>query len=193
MDDAAKTKSFLTAIENFAKLQRDQIHKEVEDYKNEQLKIARDKAEIEAQKLIDEGLAKKKSKIAAHLAKSEAQSRKELYMLRQQMINEIISEASEKLVQFSSSNDYKAFIQRSCDDIKGKFAGDTFVVYAKNEDIELVKGILNNAKVLCDSKIKIGGIKGYCESKALLLDDTLDSRLDAQRTVLIDTCGLKVV
>lgn len=192
MGNTANTRSFLEAIEKFASQQREQIHQEIEDYRREQLKKAKKSAVKDAKALIASELVKEKAEIASVLVQKEAESRKKLYLLRQDMIAQIMSEVEDKLISFTNSDEYSEFLKNSLEKIKCA-CNDSFEIYAKSCDVEKIKALAADLDVLADDSIKLGGIKGFCKQKAIICDDTLDSRLKEQRAYLIKNCNLKVV
>ena len=62
---------------------------------------------------------------------------------------------------------------KNSDKIKAVFAGST--------------------EVVADNSIKIGGIKGFCKAMNIVADETLDSKLYAQKEWFIENSGLSVL
>ena len=52
---------------------------------------------------------------------------------------------------------------------------------------------VGETEVCTDKTIKIGGLKGYCKALSIVADETLDSKLGAQREWFIENSGLSVL
>ena len=50
-----------------------------------------------------------------------------------------------------------------------------------------------STEVVADKSIKIGGIKGFCKAMNIVADETLDSKLYAQKEWFIENSGLSVL
>ena len=72
-----------------------------------------------------------------------------------------------------SEEENRALAQRPAFSLKALFSGET--------------------EVCTDKTIKIGGIKGYCKALSIVADETLDSKLYAQREWFIENSGLSVL
>ena len=50
-----------------------------------------------------------------------------------------------------------------------------------------------STEVRADKTIKIGGIRGYCVDMGIIADETLDSKLEAQREWFVENAALSVL
>ena len=92
------------------------------------------------------------------------------------------------------ANGYEAYVVGGCvrDSILGREPGDwDITTSARPEEIKALFGGI--AEVLADKTIKIGGVKGYCKSMGIIADETLDSKLDAQREWFTENAALSVL
>lgn len=73
----------------------------------------------------------------------------------------------------------------------------TVVVYINEKDMkystEILAAFHGMAELVKDNSIKIGGLKGYCKSMRIVADETLDTKLSAQREWFIENSGLSVL
>lgn len=192
-----KTDNFLNAIQKYADQQKLDMQKEVEAFKAEEM----NKAEMEglqaAYDIIHEEMALQKAEIARDLAKKEKQSKDELYKERSRMMNEVFSLATEKLIAYAQTAEYKEKLLKDTKNIAQRFADKPCTIFIGEKDLDLSAQLQNcfagETTVKCPKDIKIGGVKVYCESMAMIADETLDSKLEAQKQWFIENSGLKVV
>ena len=77
------------------------------------------------------------------------------------------------------------------------FDGRDCVLYVNERDLGAAEGIKalfgGSTEVRADKTIKIGGIRGYCASMGIIADETLDSKLEAQREWFVENAALSVL
>ena len=77
------------------------------------------------------------------------------------------------------------------------FDDNRCVVYINEKDMkystEILAAFHGMAELVKDNSIKIGGLKGYCKSMRIVADETLDTKLSAQREWFIENSGLSVL
>ncbi len=196
MNESNKTSRFLEAINRYAKEQSDAILQEVEEFKKQEIEKATKEAITDAYVLIQKTIAVEKSKIVSEFAKKEQDSKRELFIKRQEIVEEVFEKATKKLVDFTKTDEYKEYMIKSAKEIAQQFADNGCVVYVKADDMAFaqdIKGIISNCEIVADEKITIGGIKGYCEKLSVIADNTLDSKLSYQREWFVENSELKVV
>ncbi len=190
------TDKFLKAIKKYAKAQKNALKGEVIQLKTERLKEAEAKAKRDSQRLLKDGLREKTNKSTALLAKETQESRKKLFLERAAMTEEIFSKAEEKLIAFTETGEYPDKLKKSAEAIHGLFGEESCTLYICERDLsysEELKSIFGgNAEIEADKKIKIGGVRGFCESRGIIADETLDSKLNAQHGWFTENCTLSV-
>lgn len=196
MNEKTKESKFLDAINRYAEQQKAQITQEIESYKAEKIEQATEKGLQDAYDLIRQDVTRRKAEIVNRLAVEELQLRNEQFEARQEICDKVFDEATDKLSAFTQTDDYTAFLQRSVSEI-GDYCGDSQVVVsispADEDKRMIIEKALSNAQIETDNTIRIGGLKAYCPARGVLLDDTLDSRLEQQREWFYEHSGLKVV
>lgn len=196
MNEKTKESKFLDAINKYAEQQKAQITQEIEDYKNTKIEQATEQGLQDAYNLIREDIAQRKAEIVNDLAQKELQLRNELFTERQTICEQVFSDARQKLIAYTKTEDYTRFLERSLREIASKYGTegcDVSIAPFDEDKRSLILGILPEARITADQRISLGGIKAYCPSVNVLMDDTLDSRLREQRQWFIENCGLKVV
>lgn len=196
MNQDKKTSSFLEAINKYAKKQSDAILQEVEEFKKQEIEKATKEALLDAYNLIQKTITTEKAKIVSEYAKKEQESKKELYIKRNEIVDSVFALSKEKLVEFTKSEKYDEYLLKSAAEMSQHFFDNECTIYLRSADEEkkeLIKSVLKTATFEIDNTIAIGGIKGLCPALNILADDTLDSKLFAQREWFCENSGLKVV
>ena len=196
MNTKTKESKFLDAINKYAEQQKAQITQEIEDYKNTKIEQATQQGLQDAYDLIRADIASRKAVIVNDLAKKQLELRNELFRERQALADKVFAQAREKLTAFTKTADYADFLRRSLEEIKAHCGTAQCVVSIAPSDEEkrsLIESVLPDAQIAVDQHILIGGIKANCPALGILMDDTLDARLEEQREWFIENCGMKVV
>ena len=196
MNENTKESKFLDAINQYAESQKEQITQEIEDYKNAKIEQATEQGLQDAYELIRSDIAKRKFAIVKDTAKRERSLKIELFSERSRIADEVFSAAEDRLRAFTQSEDYDAFLERSCKAVAQLFNEESFVVSVAPFDegkIDRLHALLPHAEIVTDNHIRLGGIKAYCRTKGITADDTIDTRLEEQRDRFIMDSGLKVV
>ena len=192
-----KTDNFLQAIKKYAKTQKNAMQGEVKQLKTERLKEAQENAKRDSQRLIKETLYEKRSRQTAQLAKKTQEGQRELFVARSAMMKEIFDEAGKKLLDFTSSDAYAEKLLDSANKISELFGKNDCVLYVNERDIKFSDQLSDlfqcDVKIESDAAIKIGGIKGFCESMGVIADETLDSKLEEQREWFVENSNLRVL
>ena len=134
--------------------------------------------------------------IAGELAKKEDEGRRRLYKRREEMVGEIFEKAEGKLLDYTKTAEYTAALKEDAKEAADFFGGDTVTVYVKSDDMaisgELSAIFGNNCSVKAASDIIIGGFKAQCASKGVVVDFTLDTKLENQKDWFLQNSKLKI-
>ena len=189
-----KTDNFLKAIKKYAKEQKTAMHGEVKQLKSERLKEAEEEAKRESQRRIKENLRDARSRKTAEFAKKVREGRSELFLQRAAMVDEIFELAARKLVAYTASAEYAAELKDGAKAIAELFEDSDCVIMLNERDLgaaEEIKDLFTGSvEVRADSSIRIGGVRGWCESKGVIADETLDTKLEAQREWFTENSAL---
>ena len=192
-----KTDNFLKAIRRYAKQQKSVMKGEVKQLKTERLKETEEKAKRDSQHLIKDKLLETRTRQTAILAKKTQDGQRKLFIERSAMVEEVFKMAADKLVAFAKSDAYTAKLTDSAKAIAAVFDGRDCVLYVNERDLgaaEDIKALFcGSTEVRADKTIKIGGIRGYCADMGIIADETLDSKLEAQREWFVENAALSVL
>ena len=196
MNEQTKESKFLDAINKYAEQQKAQITQDIEDYKKTKIEQATEQGLQDAYDLIRDDIRKRKAAIVNEVSREELKLRNELFEQRQTICDDVFAQARQKLLEFVKSPEYTAFLERSLNEVKDT-VGDKFCkVHLSQADCSLnlpIDSILPSHEVVADRSIMIGGVKVYCPELGILMDDTLDARLNDQLEWFTENSGLKVV
>ncbi len=197
MENTVKTDNFLNAIKKYADEQRNAMRIEVEQLKEEKLREAEQKAKYDSEKLIKDRLEEKKNEETSKLAKMTQDGQKKLFLKRAEMTDNIFKKAEEKLIEYTKTPEYSEKLVQSAKNISALFGAESCVLYINERDIafaDKIKALFSGeTEVLSDYSVKIGGIKGFCKAMSIVADETLDSKLSAQKDWFIENSGLSVL
>lgn len=192
-----KTDNFLKAIKKYANAQKRSMQGEVKQLKSERLKEAEEKAKRDSEQLKRDKLHETGNRIAAKVAAKTQEGQKNLFKERAKMTDEVFELAAQKLAAYTRTDEYTKKYFDGAKAIAELFNGKDCIVYVREQDVhktdELKKIFGGNAEIQVDKTIKIGGLKGYCESMGIIADETLDSKLEEQRGWFVENAGLSVL
>lgn len=197
MENTAKTDNFLKAIKKHAEKQRQSIQNEVEHIKEQKIKEAEKKGKLDSEKYISDKLEAKKNEETSKVAKLMQDGQKELFLMRSEMTESVFKKAEEKLIGFTQTDEYSRKLIESAKAISEVFGNKDCTLSVSEKDLSSADRISalfsGKAEVTSDKSIKIGGIKGYCSELNIIADETLDSKLAAQREWFVENAGLSVL
>ena len=189
-----KVSNFIQAITAYAEAQRRAIHEDVEKYKAERLRDAEEEALRDAYALIHREQAEMRREIGREMARRDVDTRKKLLSRRRDIMAGVFSRAEESLREFTAGGDYQAWLKKSLAEMRHMLPDEGTVYYHRPEDAETVKTLdIPSGSVFSENEeIQIGGLRGLNSSAGILLDDTLDIRLELQREWFIENAGMQV-
>lgn len=197
MENTTKTDNFLAAIKKHAEKQRQSIQTEVKHIKEEKIKEAEKKGKLDSEKYISDKLEAKKNEETSKVAKLMQEGQKELFLKRVEMTENVFNKAEEKLIKYTQTDEYSHKLLDSAKEIAQIFGDKNCTLNISEKDMcsaDKISALFSGkAEVTADKSIKIGGIKGYCSELNIIADETLDSKLAAQREWFVENSGLSVL
>lgn len=133
---------------------------------------------------------------ARSVAQKENTQRRELLLRREEITRMVFDEVKKRLADYVKTPDYTGFLEETAKALSEKASGAGTVVMVRPDDLPLGKKLAvrfgADAKVVGDESIKLGGIKVMNQSSGLFLDETLDGRLEDQKSWFYSSSGLTV-
>lgn len=188
---------FHDAINHYATEQRNKIEQEVAEYKTRELENAEKEILNEAYRLIQTEMASMRNKIARELAMREQNTRRDLLIRRQEIMDEVFKKAENALTDFAASDKYDTFLQKTAKEAAPLFTEADTVVALKpgdksHQDV-IAKAFGGKCTFVDDKTIRLGGLRVTSKSLGLTADQTLDALLADQHGWFEAHSGLAVV
>ena len=191
-----KSSNFLNAIKKFNEEERAKTLKEMEDKKAEAVKKAEAKGKADADKYVKKLLSSKKSEITGKYAVKNLEAQGNVFKTRDQMVNTIFERSENKLKEFSETPEYKDKLLAFAKEIADIFKDNSCIIYVKEDDLKFENDIKfvfsGEVEVKTDIKIRIGGLRGFCEKLEIVADNTLDSKLESKKASFLKNADLKI-
>lgn len=185
MQDTGKTSNFLKAINKYAAEQRKEIKTRAEEFRKYELQKAEAEVLRDAYYLIQNEMAQMKKNIASEVSKLEFEKRRELFSKRQAIMDDVFEKAQEKLLDFTETENYVEQLKNYANSVSKVLKKSGTVLYICKKDEKFIDIIREAYGKICrvevSDKIKIGGILAVNNVMSLVVDETLDSKLDAQK------------
>lgn len=195
--EGEKTSKFLAAIQKYADEQKDNINNEVEQFKAEELKKATDEGLQDAYNLIHKEMDAMRTAISSEMAKRGEDGKAVLFKKRAAITNEVFEKAKEQLKQFTSSEKYEAQLLANAKEIADFFGEQSVTVYVRKQDMQyedkILKYFTGKCTVQSATDINVGGLRAVCTDTLTMIDKTLETKLEAQKTWFYQNSGLKVL
>lgn len=195
-DIVSKTDNFLKAIEKYAAEQRSKIETEAEEFKTKEINKAEEDGLKEAYVLLQRKMSSINTGIARELSKAENASRKSTFEKRQEIEDKVFERAKEKLLAYTKTDKYLEKLLSSAKAVSSKLTANDVVLYVCERDMKLKNKIISAFGRKCDiqvsDEIKIGGLTALSREMGLLVDETLDTKLENQREWFCENSGLTV-
>lgn len=192
-----KLSGFYSAINHYADAQREQILKDIAAFKEKSLKEAEENAQLEAGRMIKKEVAEARSGITRDMSHKEINARKVLLEKRQKIADDVFAKAAEVLVAYTAKPEYAKTLRGYASEMAKVLSKSGTVVYIKPGDEKAKEAAACAfgplATIQVDNRIKIGGLRAENAQMRLVLDDTLDAMLEAQRRWFEENSGLVVV
>lgn len=191
-----KVDKFVEAITAYAEEQSRKIHDEVEAFKAERMAQAEQQVLQEAYNLIHEEREEVNNQLKKEFAQREFARRGELIRRRQAIIDTVFEEARRRLLDYCSTPAYEDLLRASMKEMTQLIPADGTVYYLSERDRERESALQDlcpaGSRVDFSGDIALGGIRGMNTQAGILVDDTLDSKLEQQRDWFIQSMGLSV-
>lgn len=195
MIQQSKINSFIKSITDTAAEKRAAVNAETKDIIDAELAVMEAQAKKAAEDYIRVKSASIKLEAGRRISERAAECRKDVFGKRDEIAEKTLSEAGDKLRKFTESEEYGNFIIESAARILDVFGSGSVTLLLRPEDMAFEAEICKrfpHASVSKDDSIKIGGVKGINSLVTLLIDDTLDSRLENQKKWFEENSGLYI-
>jgi len=190
-----KLRLFLEAINNYAEKQRLNILYDTDQYTSGELEKAEAEALRDAYIHISNETAEVRASVVRELSARELAVRRRLFEERAAIEEEVFAEAKKRLLAFAAGDKYDEYLNRSAQKAAQMLSPVGVTVRVRPTDVcksALLTAIIPGCTVVTDHIIAVGGFTAEDAEKGVLIDMTLDSRLEQQREKFRRTAGLTI-
>ena len=191
-NDNEKANAFLNNINSDAEEMCGKIKRETDRYVATELNKAREHAHEDVKSFKKSEIDRLNEENNASFSELEAQETRKLLDRRSQITAEVFERAEKKLSDFTQTPSYPDFLKKSIAQIKSKL-GDGAVIILKPDDKKYEAEISPLcAEIKYDSSIRIGGCRAENKAAGLIADDTLETRLEEEKSNFYKASGMSI-
>lgn len=191
-----KLDKFSSAVLKDAEEQRSKILAEIEEYRRSELEKAEEEILHDAYVMIQNEIASIKNKHSRKISLAELEGRRNQLVLRDRLVDKVFEETASKIAAFTKTDGYRQYmidlVKKSCDQIPE----GSIVISVKKDDLFLSSDLIaasgRDAKVEANAVIQLGGVLVSNPEKGIVVDETLDLKLNNQKDWFISVSGLSI-
>jgi V/A-type H+-transporting ATPase subunit E len=189
-----KLEKFTSAVLKDANEQRSGVLQEIEAYRKTALQKAEEEILHESYIMIQNEIAAIKNKHSREISLEELNRRRNLLKLREEITASVFEDAKKRILEFTKT---PAYLDYMCDIVKKSALeipeGETSII-VKQDDLPLADALLSAygkpAKVSVGTDISVGGVIIFNHDKGVVIDKTLDIKLNDQKDWFAASSGL---
>lgn len=188
-----RVSKFVTAITREAEEQRQRIKQETKDFIASEMEKAEMEALNDSYKMIQRAVSNIRADVGSQLSSRMMENRRALLARREEILEEVLGKAGERLAAFTGTADYAAFLTASAKKALAVLRTEKPTVYLRPADMSRqaeIAAAIGPCRFEEDAGIRLGGLRMTDEAGKIAVDDTLDTRLAAQRTWFQQNSGL---
>jgi len=180
-------------IEAAAKVQIDAINAETAAIEEETMAALREEAKHEAELRLKQELEEIHSEAASEISELHTERTRKLIDKRDQLVADVFKEARAKLVEFTESSEYKAWLAQKAKEAAA-YNFTNAVIKLRQADMSLADDVKNAYGQACDIEasddIVIGGLIVEDQNSAMVVNETLEFALAGQKDWFNKNSGL---
>lgn len=197
LNQEERAAKFFDAITKDAEERHEEMTRKTRETVESGLEKAKTKAHSQAQAKIERERMLKEQEFNRTVANERTQQRARLTDKRGAITDEVFGDAREKLIAFTESDGYADFLKKSAAGFAAVFPQGDVAVYVRPGDMrfadDIKKAFGRDCKVESSDEITIGGCRAGVAGGSTVADDTLDTRLEAQREWFLENSGMSVI
>ena len=197
LNQEERAAKFFDAITKDAEERHEEMTRKTRETVESGLEKAKTKAHSQAQAKIERERMLKEQEFNRTVANERTQQRARLTDKRGAITDEVFGDAREKLTAFTESDGYADFLKKSAAGFAAVFPQGDVIVYVRPGDMrfadDIKKAFGRDCKVESSDEITSGGCRAGVAGGSTVADDTLDTRLEAQREWFLENSGMSVI
>lgn len=190
-----KVGKFLQAINDYAEEQRKRILDEVREYYSAEMERAEKEVLSDAQQLVEREKAQNRNRIRHEISRKEMEAKRQLISHRANLVDGLFHDVSLRLLEYTKTPEYEKFLKAIAEKLSNVLSDVGSELMIRREDeayIPLIREAFGDCEIRFSDEIRLGGILGVSRYRGIVADETLDSRLEAQRTWFAANSGLTI-
>lgn len=189
-------KAFTDAIKKTAKEECDRINKETNEIRTQRLASFNEEAQNRYESYVSYETARILQQKNKKISALEEQSKRTLSALRAELCGKVFDKVKEDIKSFTETEDYKDLLIFYVREIYESNKDGELEFFVRKEDM-LYKEFINDhigkfIHISESSDIILGGVKAVNRNTGCLFDNTLDMKLEEQKTWFLENSGLKI-
>ncbi len=197
LNQQEKVAKFFDAINQDAEDRHEELARKNKDMLNIGLKKAGDRARAQAKAMVAREVQLNEQERNRTIAHNTVEKRTQLNEKRAEITKKVFDSARDKLLAFTRTEAYEEFLKKTAVEFAKEFKSGEVVIYVKAEDEKYASAIAEafgrECTVETDSSIVIGGCRCKAENGKVMADDTLETRLEAQKEWFLRNSGMSFV
>ncbi len=191
----AQLNNFLSEINREAEQTRRQLERETAECIEKELAAGKKEISAEINASAARRIAFVQGDVRREVSHKKAALRGELLHRRDELCSGLFDEARERLKQFTRTDAYADYITATVREAAKRLDLCTCTAYLSPDDMRFEERLhaIADITVKTDGDIKLGGIKIASGDGSLVLNNTLDARLEAERESFRNRCGLTII
>ncbi len=185
--------AFLKTVSDFADAECSDLEYKAQSFKDENIISYRKKATVKNREHIDYEVGRILTSVNKTISDYEADKKSKLISLRTEITDNVFNSVKEKLIEFKATADYEAFLIKSALSLKETMGIDCKILIS-TEDMGLADRIAKETEcpIQVDDTIELGGLRAVNNDETIIIDDTLENRLNAEHQDFIKKSNLKI-
>lgn len=184
---------FKEEIKRVSDIEIEQIEKEISSIRKKSIQGFEAEAQREAETAREQALKELYNEHTIRLSKLRENSNHKRMAKRTELCDKVFYEVIQEMKEFTLSKEYKEYLYKKVAALAEK-SSDFMILYVAKKDEKLLPELCHaygpNCQGEVDPSIKIGGFRGLCEAKGMVIDETFDSSIDEQRSWFYTNSGL---
>ena len=183
---------FVAAITAEVDERRRRIERDSDQYVSDRLKKAENEILEDVYTVVGRRGAEIKGKAGREVSQKRTECRKKLLERRARLAEGVFADAERKIAAFTESADYEPFVINSVKSAAAALGEGERTVFVRQRDMHLADAIKSAAdcSVEMSDDIVLGGIMMKCGR--LIADDTLDARLERERSAFRENYKIEI-
>lgn len=184
-DELNIIENFRKEIERDAQIEAKKILEESEKIEAEALEKIKEEASFDAKQKLQKTIEEITLENQKQISITQQNTKLALIEKRNAIQEEVFAECKKRLMAYTKEKDYKAFLK----DLLKTVPEGNYTILGRDEDLELLK-TLTTLPVKASKEIIIGGFIASNEALGLVINHTLDLRLEDQKQWFYHHSGL---